>query len=304
MFMCAPLALSAGHPSCLLQVAQLRTENRRLKERIDELRRAQLAPTKVVRASTTFTEQPKRRREKEVKLPTLASKGQANHEKCQMEMSALRLRLQDLTTKHAVQIESYKNQLEDRTDALREMGADVNRLQNLCQKYKVCTGVREGGAPWPGMLRLLGSGRRGISRWVGVGGGGGGPAGAHGRAQDASGSGLGVCLCGRHNNASLRAAVARPEPTRAAAHHDWVMAAPHVDHRKRRAKHRTGFQVCPHRRPLRTPASFASCRRSWPRPCRRLPPAHTLRRRASSKPRGCGKRTSRASAVPTRRTRH
>jgi len=121
-------------------VAQLRTENRRLKERIDELRRAQLAPTKVVRASTTFTEQPKRRREKEVKLPTLASKGQANHEKCQMEMSALRLRLQDLTTKHAVQIESYKNQLEDRTDALREMGADVNRLQNLCQKYKKAQG--------------------------------------------------------------------------------------------------------------------------------------------------------------------
>jgi len=124
-------------------VVQLRTENRRLKERIEELRRAHMATTKVVKAPTPFAEQPRRKRDKEVKLPTLSpktAKAPANHDKCQIEISALRLRIQDLTTKHAIQIDNYKSQLEDRTDALRGMGADVNRLQNLCQQYKKAQG--------------------------------------------------------------------------------------------------------------------------------------------------------------------
>jgi len=114
------------------KITQLEYENKSLKERLDGLRKARAATTKVVKAATQFSELKK----KEIKLPVLVPAPKENHSKCEAEIQKLRDKIEDMKDIHLMEVESYKNQIMDKIEGSKEMSADINRLQALCRQLQ------------------------------------------------------------------------------------------------------------------------------------------------------------------------
>ena len=105
------------------KITQLEYENKSLKERLDGLRKARAATTKVVKAATQFSELKK----KEIKLPLLVPAPKEDHNKCEAEIRSLKDKIEDMKDIHMMEVENYKNQIMDKIEGSKEMSADINR---------------------------------------------------------------------------------------------------------------------------------------------------------------------------------
>lgn len=114
------------------KITQLEYENKSLKERLDGLRKARAATTKVVKAATQFSELKK----KEIKLPLLVPAPKEDHNKCEAEIRSLKDKIEDMKDIHMMEVENYKNQIMDKIEGSKEMSADINRLQALCRQLQ------------------------------------------------------------------------------------------------------------------------------------------------------------------------
>eukprot|EP00039_Didymoeca_costata_P022464 m.4594 g.4594 ORF g.4594 m.4594 type:complete len:299 (-) comp3025_c0_seq1:249-1145(-) len=122
------------------KISQLEYENNTLKERLNGLRKARAATTKVIKQPTQFIE---RRNEDDVKLPTITSKASDLHAVCEtklsaakQEIAALKTELENTRNSFEIKIDSLRNQLEAKIATAREMNADINRLQNECTELQ------------------------------------------------------------------------------------------------------------------------------------------------------------------------